>query len=57
MFLALLAHTAIELPFHLLSNVALATRNRFSGGLVPLRELSLKLAVGSVPQRAWKRAG
>ena len=53
----LATHTVIELPFHLLSNVALATRNRFSGGLVSLRELSSKLAFGSVPLRVWKRAG
>ena len=38
----------IELPIYLLSNVALATRNRFSSELVHLHELSSKIAVGSV---------
>jgi hypothetical protein len=33
-------HTVIELSFHLESNVALATRNRFSSGLAPLLELN-----------------
>ena len=33
-------HTAIELSFHLESNVALATHNRFSSGLAPLLELN-----------------
>ncbi len=33
-------HTVIELSFHLESNVALATRNRFSSGLDPLLELN-----------------
>jgi hypothetical protein len=36
-------HTVIELSFHLESNVALATQNRFSSGLDPLLELNQKL--------------
>ena len=35
-------HTVIELSFHLESNVALATRNRFSSGLDPLSRIETK---------------
>ena len=44
-------HTVIEISFHLESNVALATRNRFSSGLDPLLELNKKLVFSSVPRR------
>jgi len=50
-------HAVIELSFHLESNVALATHNRFSSGLDPLLELNQKLVFSSVPRRVWERAG
>jgi hypothetical protein len=48
---------AIELSFHLESNVALATHNHFCSGLDPLLELNQKLVFRSVPRRVWERAG
>ena len=50
----LVTHADIELPFHLLSNVTLASRNRFMAD--SLRELLPMFVVGSVPLRIWKRA-
>ena len=47
---------AIELSFHLESNVALATHNRFSSGLDPLLELNHRLVFRSLPRRVWERA-
>ena len=49
-------HTVIELSFHLESNVALATHNRFSSGLDPLLELNHRLVFRSLPRRVWERA-